>query len=104
MEQKIETQPARHTDVSPPSCMLFSSMADNLRCPDVVMLNANASLAQLLGFAHGRCRELCMLANLASCSNEGENELRQAAEHLWTGLETVLSTLDAMANKVEGGS
>lgn len=66
----------------------------------MVLLHNDASLAQLLGFAHGRCRELCMLANLASCGDSAESELRQVAEHLWSGLETVVTTLDIMSTRM----
>lgn len=93
-----------HIDITPPGCDLYARIGETDRCPDVVVLNANASAAQLLGFAHGRCRELTMLANLASTSDAAESELRQCAEHLWTGLETLLTVLDCMEKRIGGAA
>lgn len=91
-----------HINITPPACTLYATTAENDRCPDVVMVNASASPAQLLGLAHGRCRELAMLAELAAVGDAGESELRQVAEHLWTGLETVVEVLDAMSRRMGG--
>lgn len=91
-----------HIDITPPACNLFANTSETDHCPDVVLLNANASAAQLLGFAHGRCRELTMFAYLASTSDAAESELRQCAEHLWNGLETLLTVLDCMEKRIGG--
>ncbi len=93
-----------HIDITPAGCDLYATSGETARCPDVVLLNANASAAQLLGFAYGRCRELAMLANLASTSDEGEGELRQCTEHLWIGLEALLTVLDCMHTRIGGAA
>lgn len=96
----LNTQLTGHVDITPPACGVFARQGDEERCPAVLLLHADATPAQLLGFAHGRVRELCMLASLASASNEGEGELREVAEHLWLGLEGVLATLNAMHKRM----
>jgi hypothetical protein len=93
-----------HIDITPAGCDMYARIGETDRCPDVVLLNANASTAQLLGFAYGRCRELAMLANLASSSHAAEGELRQCAEHLWIGLETLLTVLDCMDKRIGGAA
>lgn len=93
-----------HIDITPAGCDLFADAGETARCPDVLLLNANASASQLLGFAHGRCRELAMLASLASTSDFAEGELRQCAEHLWIGLETLLTVLDCMKKRIGGAA
>jgi len=93
-----------HIDITPAGCDQFAHPSETERCPDVVLLNANASASQLLGFAHGRCRELTMLASLASNSDFAESELRQCAEHLWLGLETLLTVLDYVEKRIGGAA
>jgi len=93
-----------HIDITSPACDLYTNAEESARCPDVVLLNASASASQLLGFAHGRCRELAMFAFLASTSDAAENELRQCAEHLWNGLETMLTVLDCMEKRLGGAA
>ena len=93
-----------HIDITPPGCDLFARPDEYERCPDVVLLNANASAAQLLGLAHIRCREMAMLACLASTGNASEGELRRCTEHLWNGLETLLTVLDCMEKRIGGAA
>lgn len=93
-----------HADITPPICDVYACTEESERCPSVVLLHQDASPAQLLGFAHGRCLELAMLANLASCGNASESELRKVAEYLWSGLETVAITLDVMSTRMERGA
>lgn len=92
-----------HADITPPICGVYARTEESERCPSVVLLHHDASPAQLLGFAHGRCLELAMLANLASCGNASESELRKVAEYLWSGLETVSITLEVMSTRMERG-
>ena len=89
-------------DVTPPHCHLYSNQAESDLCPQVVLVNASASPFQLLGLVEGRCREMALLAELAATSSAAEDELRQCAEHLWLGLESVLKTLDLMGRKIQG--
>ena len=93
-----------HADITPPSCSVYSSTEEHERCPRVVLLHKDASPAQLLGYAHDRCCELAMLANLASCGNSSESELRQVTQHLWNGLEAVVKTLDMMSVRMARGA
>lgn len=93
-----------HIDITPIGSDCFARLDETERCPDVVLLNANASASQLLSLAHSRCRELTMFASLASTSDAAESELRQCAEHLWTGLETVVVLLDRMENRMRGAA
>lgn len=92
-----------HIDITEPCCHLYAQQ-DFERVQSVVMLHADASMAQLLGFVHGRCRELSMLANLASCGDSSEAELKRVAELLWAGLDTVLIALDAMSRRMGGAA
>ena len=94
--------PLAHIDITPPSALLYATTTETDRCPSVALLHNEASAFQLLGFAHGRCRELAMLASFASSSCAAEDELREAAEHLWNGLETLLTVLDAMSTRMKG--
>lgn len=102
MSQTAKSQNTTHADITPPSCGIYASQADAERCPSVLQLHKDASPDQLLGFAHGRARELAMLANLASSSVEGEAALREVCEHLWNGLEMVTTTLDVMSTRMGG--
>lgn len=91
-----------HIDITPPSALLYATTTETDHCPSVALLHNEASPLQLLGFAHGRCRELAMLASFASRSDGAEGELMEAAEHLWSGLETLLAVLDAMSTRMKG--
>ena len=86
-------------DVTPPACNLFATMGE-MNGPPVLFLNSQANPAQLLGLVHGRCRELRMLANLASSGNSAECELREVAEHIWAGLDAVIFTLEALSKRM----
>lgn len=87
-------------DITPPQCGVFALAGDDERCPSVVMLHPDASVAQLLGLAHGKCSELATLAGLAANSSEHESELRVTAAHLANGLDMVLATLDAIHRRL----
>jgi hypothetical protein len=100
MSQTAKSQNTTHADITPPSCGIYASQVDAERCPSVLLLHNDASPDQLLGFAHGRARELAMLANLAASSMEGEAALREVCEHLWNGLEMVTTTLDVMSTRM----
>lgn len=94
--------PLAHIDITPPSALLYATTTETDRCPSVALLHNESSLLQLLGFAHGRCRELSMLASLTSRSDASEGELRESAEHLCNGLGTLLIVLDAMSTRMKG--
>jgi hypothetical protein len=94
--------PLAHIDITPPSALLYATSPEADRCPSVALLHNEASPLQLLGFAHGRCRELAMLASFASRSDGAEDELKEAAEHLFNGLDTLLTVLDAMYMRMKG--
>jgi hypothetical protein len=96
------TTPLAHIDITPPSALMYVTSSEADRCPSVALLHNEASPLQLLGFAHGRCRELAMLASFASSSCAAEDELREAAEHLCNGLETLLTVLEVMSMRIEG--
>ena len=89
-----------HVDITPPGCDLFTRPGESERCPDVVLINPKASAAQMLGFAYIRCNELAMLANMASSGNASEAELRQCTQHLWNGLETLLTVLHSLHSRM----
>lgn len=93
------TVPAGHVDITPAGCDLWATVSES---GPVVLLNADAPPAMLLGFLRVRCRELLALASMAACGSEGEAELRAVAEHLWGGLETVMVGLNAMADQLPG--
>lgn len=99
---KMRQTTTAHIDITPPSALLYATTTETNHCPSVALLHNEASPFQLLGIAHGRCRELSLLAFLASTSDAGEDQLREAAEHLWNGLETLLAVLDAMSTRMEG--
>jgi hypothetical protein len=86
-------------DITPPCCGLYATPAEADACPQVVVVNTSASPAQLLGLVEGRCRELAMLAMLASASHAAEADLRQCLAHLWTGLDTVNKVLHHLTNR-----
>lgn len=89
-------------DVTPPRTELYSTAEEADRCPHVVLVNASASPAQLLGLVEGQCREMALLAYFASTSSSVEGEGCEALEHIWLGLESVLKTLDLMGRKIHG--
>lgn len=93
------THPAP-VDITPPQCHVFAMPGDTERCPAVVTLNPDASIAQLIGFAHGRCGEMAMLAGLATNSMESEGEMRLATAHLASGLDQVIAVLDAIHRRL----
>ncbi|NIC43112.1 hypothetical protein [Aquabacterium sp. A08] len=95
------TVPAGHVDITPAGCDLFAQAGAT---GPVLLLNAAASPEMLLGFVHGRCRELLALASMAACGRDGEAELRAVAHHLRGGLETVLAGLDALAEQLPSAS
>lgn len=100
----MTTRPAtyrEHIDITPPMALLYSTTKENDHCPSVALLHKDAHPSQLLGFAHGRCRELAMLASFASTSSAAEHELREAAEHLYNGLETLVTVLDVLSTRME---
>lgn len=101
MSTHIDT-PLAHIDITPPSALMYVTSPEVDRCPSVALLHNEASPLQLLGFAHGRCRELAMLASLAARSDGAEDELKEAAEHLFNGLDTLLIVLDAMSTRMKG--
>lgn len=96
------TQLTGHVDITPPACGVFARQGDEERCPAVLLLHADATPAQLLGYAFGRCEELALFAEMASSSTGSEGELRQATKHLWLGLEGVLATLNAIDKRMGG--
>lgn len=87
-------------DITPPSCFNFEMEGDRDRCSAVLTLHRDASVAQLTGYAHGRCRELALLADMASRSDLCEAELRETAGHLTEGLHAVIATLNAIHAKL----
>jgi hypothetical protein len=82
-------------DVTPLGCDLF---ARNDESAPVLLLNEAAPPALLLGYLYGRCSELLVLANLATCGSASEDDLKDVTSHIGKGLQMVLSGLDCLSS------
>jgi hypothetical protein len=87
-----------HIDVTPPGASLFCTVAETAE--PALLLNGSAPQARLLGLALSQTKQLRMMAQMAATGNGStEAELKEVAEVLWEGLDTLTACLEAMGQQ-----
>lgn len=86
---------SQYVDITPVTADNYTTTSTETSIP-VLLLNEEAYPARMVGYLRVRCIELKTMAELAACSGESEQELKQVLDLLWGGLEQVLEGLDVL--------
>lgn len=89
-----------HIDITPPGASALCTVAETAE--PALLLNGNAPQARLLGLAMSQTRQLRMMAQMAATgTGNTEAELKEVAEVLWEGLDTLTACLQAMGEQLK---